>query len=263
MSGRKPTFSASSAVLLGPVDQRGEAVLGQPRGAIVRDAAHDLAIAAPDQHVGHRLGDAGAAGNRQQVRLALGLGDVDQIGFGEPARLLQHRAGDRDVVVLGEPPHHLDRRIADRREAIGQLRARLGLDLGDQAAEHVVEQADVVVVELARRRQEECGDALERLGAPLGRSRVWMTSSSSGISDAGAAILKSSNSTGGIGKAAVGTQARSGFEERLVNDTDAESDSRQWVTEPAIRHQRRQHPTLATEGARKSLYFGCPLLDIS
>ena len=104
------------------------------------------------------------------MRLALGLGDVDQIGFGKPSRMLQHRPGDRDVVVLGEPPHHLDRRIADRRKAIGEFRARLDFDLVDQAAEHVVEQTDVLLVEPARAVQEECRDALERVGAPLGRA---------------------------------------------------------------------------------------------
>jgi hypothetical protein len=145
------------------------------------------------------------------MRLALGLGDVDQVGFAEPARLLQHRPGDRDVVVLGEPAHHLDRRIADRGEAIGELGARFRLDLGNQAAEHVVEQPDMVLVEPARPAQEECRDALERVGAPLGRAGLddvfELRDRRRGSGHDSSPRIR----RGGIGKAAVGMQARSGF----------------------------------------------------
>ena len=67
-------------------------------------------------------------------------GDVDEIGFGEPPRLLEDRARDRDVVVVREPPHHFDRRIADGREPVRQLGARLASISAIKPAEHLVEQ---------------------------------------------------------------------------------------------------------------------------
>jgi len=53
--------------------------------------------------------------NGEQVRLTLGLGDVDEIGFGETQRPRDHRAGHRDVVVVGKLPHQLAGRVGDRR----------------------------------------------------------------------------------------------------------------------------------------------------
>ena len=95
------------------------------------------------------------------MRLALGLGDVDEIGFGQ-RRDCAAPARDRDVVVLGETAHHFRRRVGDRGEPMRQLGARLRFDLDDQAAEHVVEQADMVFVEPACAAQEK---AVMRLSA--------------------------------------------------------------------------------------------------
>jgi hypothetical protein len=168
--GSQPDLFGQHAVLFRPVDKRKETVLGEASIAVVRHAVHDVATPAPHQHVRHRLGNAGPLGNGEQVRLALGLGNIDEIGLGEPRRLLEHRAGDRDVVILREPPYHVDWRIADGCEPVGQLGTRLGLDLADQSAEHLVEQSDMIVVEPAGAIEKKGGDALERLGAPLGRA---------------------------------------------------------------------------------------------
>ena len=84
------------------------------------------------------------------------LAIVQQIGFGKSAgNCVKHRPGDRDVIVVREPPHHGDRRVADRRQPVGQLGTRLGFDLGDQPAEHVVEQSHVILVEAARPIEKE------------------------------------------------------------------------------------------------------------
>ena len=55
--------------------------------------------------------------------------------------------------------------LATGASVLRHLGARLGLDLDDQAAEHVVEQPDMVFVEVRRAVEEQIGDALERLGA--------------------------------------------------------------------------------------------------
>ena len=49
--------------------------------------------------------------------------------------------------LLGERAHHAGRRIRHRREPAREFGQRLGLDLLDQAADDVVEQRDMVVVE--------------------------------------------------------------------------------------------------------------------
>ena len=54
-----------------------------------------------------------------------------------------------------------------RRETICQLGARLRFDLLDQNPEHVVEQADVLVVVAAGPIEKERGNAPERLHALL------------------------------------------------------------------------------------------------
>ena len=87
------------------------------------------------------------------MRLALGFGDVDQIGLFEARRQFQHRPGDRDVVVVRQHAQHLDRRIADRRQTDGELGARLVLDFLDQQPENVVEQVDMRVIEIFWRRR--------------------------------------------------------------------------------------------------------------
>ena len=102
-----------------------------------------------------------AAGDDGQMRLTLGPGQLDQFGFLQPARLRQHRTGHRDVVVVRELAHQLQRRVGDRRQRLRHFGARLGLDLDDQPAQHVVEQADVIFVEMRRAVDEQIGDALD------------------------------------------------------------------------------------------------------
>ena len=104
------------------------------------------------------------------MRLALGPRDIDQVGLGQPRRLLQHGTGNSDVVILGEPPHRFDRSIAHGRELMSKLGARLGLDFRDQAGENAVEQTDVVLVEMLRAVEEERCDPLQGPRAPLGRA---------------------------------------------------------------------------------------------
>ena len=101
------------------------------------------------------------------MRLALGSRDADKVVLRQARRQLEHRSGDGDVVVLGKPAQDVDRRVAYRRETICQLGARLRFDLLDQNPEHVVEQADVLVVVAAGPIEKERGNAPERLHALL------------------------------------------------------------------------------------------------
>ncbi len=106
-------------VAIGPRHQDREAVVGNDGAAVLGNAASDLAITAAHQHIGHRLGDAGAARDGEQMRLALGLGDLQQVGLGQAARLPQDRAGHQDIVVPGEPGDQFARRIAHRGQVTG------------------------------------------------------------------------------------------------------------------------------------------------
>ena len=55
--GPQPDFLGKDAVGLGTLDQAGEAGFGNARAAIVGNAAGDLAIAAPHQHIGDRFAE--------------------------------------------------------------------------------------------------------------------------------------------------------------------------------------------------------------
>ena len=120
---------------------------------IVGNRARYLAVAALDQNVGERLVEAEARRHREQMRLALVLGNVQQVAI-DKLRLLQDRTGDRDVIVFRERADDAGRRVGDRRDTPRELGQRLGLDLLDQAADDVVEQRDVFVVEARERRRE-------------------------------------------------------------------------------------------------------------
>ncbi len=75
----QPDLLGKNAVALGALDQAKEAGLGNPRPPIGGDAAGDLPVAAAHQHVGHRLAEHLARRNRPQMRLAFGLGEIDQV----------------------------------------------------------------------------------------------------------------------------------------------------------------------------------------
>ena len=137
---------------------------------IVGNIAGHVTVAALDQHVGDGFGDMAAAGDGEQMRLTLALGDLDQRGIVKPARQRQQRTCDGDVVILRQRAHHGDRRIVHRRELLGKLGARLGLDLGDQLAEDVVEELDVVLVEARRTVDNRLVMRLQRIRPLLVRA---------------------------------------------------------------------------------------------
>ncbi len=117
--------------------------LGKARAAVLSDAAGDVAVTATDQHFGDRLAQLLPRADRLQMRLTFGIGEIDQIGLLQPRRQFQHRPGDGDVIVIGQRAHQFEWRVGDRRQAIGELGARLVLDFLDQQSEYVVEQIDM------------------------------------------------------------------------------------------------------------------------
>jgi hypothetical protein len=144
--------------MLRAFDKMRIAGLGKFGAGIIGDVSHHIAVAAQNQHVGDIRLQLLAAGQRKQMRLALGAGNVDQIRLVEARRLSQHRTGDGDVIVLGQPPHELDRRIRDWSEPVGELRLGAAFDFLDQAAEDIVEQADMVFVEAVRTGEKQRGN---------------------------------------------------------------------------------------------------------
>jgi hypothetical protein len=139
-----------------------------PRTGIVRHPVSDVARAAADQHVGDRLPDSGSSCNGEQMRLALGSGDGDEVRFGKLPGLCEHRSRHRDIIVVCEAEHHFGRHRAERRQPVRQFGASLDLRPGDQPAEHETEQTKMVVVELARTIEKKRSDAPERLRPFLG-----------------------------------------------------------------------------------------------
>ena len=127
----------------------------------------DLAIAAVEQHIGHRGVDFLASRDREQVALAFGAGDLDQVAVGETRRLAQYRLGDRNLVILRQPPNDPDRGVLDQRKPHAELLARPPLDPLDQEPKHVLEQQDLILAVAISAGQKEIGNAPHRLGATL------------------------------------------------------------------------------------------------
>ena len=167
-----PNLLGQDAIRLGAFDQAGKAGLGNAGAAVLGNAAHDIAVAAPHQHVGDGLTQRPARRDRLQVGLTLVHRDVDEIGFGQPRRELQYRSGDGDIVVIGEPAQQFDGSVADRRKMMRELGARLCLDLVDEQPEHVIKQLDMRIAVAACAVQKESRDTLERLDALLSRAAL-------------------------------------------------------------------------------------------
>ena len=100
-----------------------------------------------------------------RVFLALGLGDLDQVGVGQPRRLREDRARDLDLVVLREPAHHLDRGVVDRRKVPAQLGERADLHALDQVHQNIVEDLDLLLVEPVAVVQEQIRHPPQRFDA--------------------------------------------------------------------------------------------------
>ena len=132
------------------------------------------------QRVGDDLGQPPAPGDREQMLLAFGLRQLDQILGRQPRRFGQHRPGDRDLVIVaraggprpagacligGELRAHLGER--DARGDIGQ---RAQLDGPDQPFQHVAEQLDLFAGIAVGGHQKQVGDLPQRIQMFFGRA---------------------------------------------------------------------------------------------
>ena len=124
------------------------------------------------QRVGDDLGQPPAPRNRQQMLLAFGLREFDQILRRQPRRFGQHGGRDRNLVVMREAANDGRRRLLDG----GELAAHFGqrhprsyigqrpqLDGLDQPLQHVAEQLDLLAAAAFGGQQEQLGDPLDGL----------------------------------------------------------------------------------------------------
>ena len=153
----------------GALDQRRQPGLGEPRPVIEREVSRHVAVAAFDQRVGDRLVQPAPARYGQEVGLALGHDDGDQLVVLEMCCAREHRRRYRDVRVAGEPAHDPWGRVADGREATRELGERRVVDRHHEAPQHAVEQIHMLGVEAARSGEEEAGHAPHHLGMPVDR----------------------------------------------------------------------------------------------
>ncbi|MEY9118491.1 hypothetical protein ABIE86_007223 [Bradyrhizobium diazoefficiens] len=132
-------------IALGAADHVQQARAGEARALVPGDRRHDLLVAALDQHVGHGLADGFTLGNREQMRLALGKGALDQHLLVETGGVAQHGTGNRDLVVESELFDNIERSVIAGRHQFGELRPRGNLDLVGKPADDLAEHADLVV----------------------------------------------------------------------------------------------------------------------
>ncbi len=105
--------------------------------------------------------------DREQMALALGARDLDQVAVGDARRLAEDRLGDRDLVILRQPPNDPDRSVVDEGQLRAELLACAPLDSLDQEPKHVLEQQDLILTVAISAGQKEVGDAPHGLGAAL------------------------------------------------------------------------------------------------
>ncbi len=99
------------------------------------------------------------------MRLAFGVGDLDEIDVGETIGFFEHRSSDFNAVVPRKLTHDVDRRVVDRGKAFAELREDFVLDLLDQTDHHVVKNFNLLVGNAIGVHQEEIGHSPQNLGA--------------------------------------------------------------------------------------------------
>jgi hypothetical protein len=136
-------------------------VLGEPRAGIAGELVKNGRVAALHEHAGQCLLEMAAARDGEQMLLALGIGDIDEVARCETGRLGQHRAGDRDLVVVGELPDDVDRPVLGRRQALAQFDQRPILHPPDEPADHAVEDRNLLLRQPVTRCEKQVGDAAQ------------------------------------------------------------------------------------------------------
>ncbi len=107
MSVRDAHFGRQRVVAGRALDQHAEAGIGEARAGILDHRMDDVAVAAFDQHVGHRLAERAALRDGEKVLLAFGAGADQKVAVIEPFGLGENRACHLDVVIEGEHMDHV------------------------------------------------------------------------------------------------------------------------------------------------------------
>ena len=130
------------------------------------------------QRVGDDLVQPPAPRDRQQVLLAFGFREFDQVLRRQPRGFRQHRPRDRNFVMPRQPADHAGRRLLDggelrahfgERDAGGDIGQRADLDGLDQALQHVAEQLDLLAGISVGGVQEQVGDPPDGFEMLVGR----------------------------------------------------------------------------------------------
>jgi hypothetical protein len=159
-------------IRFGAPGQGGKTGFGESGARIGRELVGHLLIAAVDQDVGDDLLQSRTTGYRQQVPLALGLGDFDEVGCCQPGRLDEDGAGDGDLIMMRKPTDHVPRCSIDWRDPFTEFRERSRLDSFDQATQNVVEYADLLLVEPVGAAEKKIGHAPQRFDSFVARARL-------------------------------------------------------------------------------------------
>ena len=166
MSGRDQTHSArspSSRALLTSVETPKSENFAPPFCAVAETTA---LVSAVHQNIRHRLDQHLAAGYREQMVLALGLGVVDQRGLVEPFAVREEGTRDLDRGIRGQHADDLARRVGKPGDTAAELRAGRTFDIFEQPAHHGVEQLDLIVGERSRPEDKQIGHLAQDIGAP-------------------------------------------------------------------------------------------------
>ena len=99
------------------------------------------------QDIGDCCRQALAFGNGAQMALAFFRRDFDQVVVGELRRLRQHGSGDRYFIVMCKGADDAGGGVVDGCEPDAELGERFGFDLPHEVGEHVVKQADLLLIE--------------------------------------------------------------------------------------------------------------------
>ena len=103
---------------------------------------------------------------------AAAVGDLDEIVVRQRCGTLENRPADRNVDMPGEEPDHVDRRARGLAE-LGKLQPS---GVGDEAADHLAEQGDLLVVIVLGAGDKQIGDPAQSRAAPgfcrLGKRRI-------------------------------------------------------------------------------------------
>lgn len=141
----QPELLGQNGIALRSLDHVQEAEIRKPRAIVARHRAHDLLVAARDEHVGDRFIDRFSFSDREHMRLAFGAGIGDQrIGL-EALGLPEYRAGDIDRIVKGKLMDDVDRGAVEASELSGKLRAGSDFDFVRQSSDHGAECPYLVV----------------------------------------------------------------------------------------------------------------------